>query len=73
MILEFEKHVKKLRQAYIGATLSQRISVTRERIDNPDCGPNRLCNTFNALEAMARAVLLDLKIKNGQPNVFAGC
>ena len=68
MIPEFKDHVKKLRQAYVDATLSQRIAIARQRIDDPDCGPNRLCNTFSALEAMARAVLLELKINNGLPN-----
>ena len=66
MIQEFEDHLTKLRQAYVNATLSQRISVARQRIDNPDCGPNRLCNTFGALEALARAVLMDIKIRKGQ-------
>lgn len=71
MIQEFEDHVKKLRQSYVNATLSQRISVARQRMDNTDCGPNRLCTTFGALEAMARAVLLERMIKNSHPNLKA--
>ena len=71
MIHEYEDHLKRLRQAYVDATLSQRIAIAQQRIDNLECGPNQLCNTLGALEAIARAILLDLKIANGQPQLKA--
>ena len=67
MIQEFEDHVKKLRQFYVDASMSQRIEIARQRTTYPDCGPNILCNTIGALEALARAVLLEIKIRKGQP------
>ena len=66
MIQEYENHLKSLRQTYVDASLSQRISIAQQRIDNPDCGPNQLCNTLSALEAIVRAILLDLIIASGQ-------
>lgn len=71
MIQEYEDHLKKLRQLYIDGTLSQRIAIVRQRVMNPNCGPNQLCNTLGALEAIARAILLDLKINEGQTKVEA--
>ena len=71
MIQEFEDHVKKLRQFYVDASMSQRIEIARQRTTYPDCGPNILCNTIGALEALARAVLLEIKIRKGQPQMEA--
>lgn len=71
MIQEFKDHVEKLRLSYVNATLSQRVSVARQRMDNPDCGPNRLCTTFGALEAMARVVLQELLIQKSLPKLKA--
>lgn len=71
MIQEFEDHVKKLRQSYVDASMSQRIEIARQRTTYPDCGPNVLCNTIGALEALARAVLLEIKISKDQPKMEA--
>lgn len=65
MIKEFDEHLEKLRSSYINATFTQRCSIARQRLDNPDCMPNQLCNNAAALEAVARALAIELLVKKG--------
>lgn len=66
MIKEFDDHLLNLRNSYINATFTQRCAIARQRIEDPECMPNQLCNNSAALEAVARSLAIDLLTKKGQ-------
>ena len=55
-----------LRAVYEGATLSQRYSVAKQRINDPGGEPNRVVTAVAALEGFARAVAVDYRTKVGE-------
>jgi len=56
-----------LRGLYVRATLRQRYSVAKARIDNPDHGPNRVVAAIAALEGFTRAVAVKAELESGTP------
>jgi hypothetical protein len=60
----FETHLRELRRGYVEATLRQRLSVARQRIQNPERDPNRLIAFVSAAEGFARALCLNTRAPN---------
>jgi len=67
MIPDFEMHYKKLRELYLRATTKQRILVAIDRMRYPDAGPNLLITAVSAVEALARAMALEVERRSGRP------
>lgn len=55
----FAQHLEKLRETYARATPQQRLHVALDRVNHPDCGPNRLIQIVSAVEGLARALLVN--------------
>jgi hypothetical protein len=64
-IPDYGKHLKGLRAAYVQATPRQRAKVALDRMKHPDAGPNLLIAIVSAVEALARALALDIEIAKG--------
>jgi hypothetical protein len=47
------------------ATPSQRYRVALDRIDNPDCGPNKLIQLVSAVEGLARTIAINIMVSSG--------
>ena len=55
---EIEKHLVDLRRSYVEALPRQRLSVAKQRINNPHHDPNRLIAYVSAAEGFARSLCL---------------
>lgn len=55
---EIEKHLAQLRRDYVEASPRQRLSVAKQRINNPDHDPNRLIAYVSAAEGFARSLCM---------------
>ena len=64
-MLEDQIPVDELRSLYIKGNLSQRYRIARERLANPDHGPNLLVTAVAALEGFARAIAVKELVANG--------
>lgn len=60
-----ELSAKELREAYKKGSLKQRHSVARQRMENPEHGPNIVVNSFAAFEGYARAVAVKVLVESG--------
>lgn len=52
------RDLEDLREKYIQATPRQRLSVIRQRIENPYANPNVLVTTFSGVEALSRSLAM---------------
>jgi len=55
---EIEKHLAQLRREYVEASPRQRLSIAKQRINNPDHDPNRLIVYVSAVEGFARSLCM---------------
>jgi len=62
----YDKHLEDLRELYIKATPSQRLKVALDRMNFPECGPNKLIQAVSAVEGLSRALLLNAKVTGGE-------
>ena len=56
--VEIERHLAQLRRQYVEASPRQRLSVAKQRINNPDHDPNRLIAYVSAIEGFARSLCM---------------
>jgi hypothetical protein len=61
---EIESHLADLRCLYVEATPRQRLSVAKQRIQNPEHDPNRLIAYVSAVEGFARTLCMHLHAKS---------
>lgn len=61
----FKKKLEQLKFMYSGIIPNQNLKVINDRIDNPNCGPNKLILEVSATEALARIILIKLFIAQG--------
>jgi hypothetical protein len=55
------RDIEELRALYIKGTPQQRYKMALDRIDNPDCLPNRLVGVVCAIEVLVKALLINLR------------
>jgi hypothetical protein len=55
---EIEKHLVDLRRSYVEALPKQRLSIAKQRINNPEHDPNRLIAYVSAVEGFARSLCM---------------
>lgn len=55
---EYEAHLAELRKLYVEATPRQRYGMGRNRIKNPEHGPNVLVACVSAVEGLARSLAM---------------
>lgn len=65
-MIDYRKHIDSLRDAYVKATPSQRYRVALDRIENPDCGPNKLIQLVSAVEGLARTIAINIAVSSGE-------
>ncbi len=54
----YDAHLAELRNLYVEATPRQRYRIGRDRIDNPEHGPNVLVACVSAVEGLARSLAM---------------
>ena len=59
-----EEHLEKLRRLYVEATLRQRLSIARQRLENPHHDANRLVAHVSAVEGFARSLCMHLHARS---------
>ena len=64
-MINLENHLKQLRFIYTNLGIAFRVKVANDRINNPNCGPNKLIIEVSATEGLARAILMNILIKKG--------
>ncbi len=64
MIRKFYYHLIKLRRSYIEASFTQRYHVAKQRVENPACWPNQVCNYVSALEGISRALAIEYLVQD---------
>lgn len=62
---DFEEHLKRLQFMYSGTIIPLRTKVVKDRLNNPNCGPNKLILEVSATEGTARTILIKLLMDNG--------
>lgn len=55
---EYDAHLAELRKLYVEATPRQRYGIGRDRINNPEHGPNVLVACVSAVEGLARSLAM---------------
>lgn len=65
-MIDHRSHIDSLREAYVNATPSQRYRVALDRIDYPDCGPNKLIQLVSAVEGLARTIAIHMAVSSGK-------
>lgn len=60
---EIRTHLSELRRIYIESNPDQRLHVARQRLSNPDHGPNLLITHVSAVEGLARSVAMHLQAR----------
>lgn len=55
---EIEEHLASLRQTYVESLPKQRLSIAKQRINNPEHDPNRLIAFVSAVEGFARSLCM---------------
>jgi len=60
---DFVGELQALRNTYVGATPKQRLNIIRQRVHNPQAGPNQLVTHVSAVEALARTLAMHLHAK----------
>jgi hypothetical protein len=55
---EYEENLERLRRLYVEATPRQRLHIAKQRIQNPDHGPNQLVTAVAAVEGFARSLTM---------------
>lgn len=58
------EELERLRESYVTATPRQRLSVVRQRLDNPRANPNVLVTHVAAVEALARSLVMNSYAKS---------
>lgn len=66
MIKDCERHIEQLRNSYINANRSQRRWVAETRMQNPCLPSNILIIKVSAVEALARAIVIEQKQGKGE-------
>lgn len=64
-MIDFETKLKEMKFMYSGMVPSLRIKVMDDRVENPNCGPNKLILEVSATEGLARTILIKLLIAKG--------
>ena len=54
----YEKELAEIREIYINSTPQQRLHIIRQRLNDPNSGPNRLVTVVSAVEALARTLAM---------------
>lgn len=57
-VAEIESHLASLRRSYVEALPRQRLSVAKQRINNPEHDPNRLIAYVSAIEGFSRSLCM---------------
>jgi hypothetical protein len=65
-MLDYRKHIDDLRALYVKATPSQRYRAACDRIEHPDCGPNKLIQLVSAVEGLARTIAINIAASSGE-------
>jgi hypothetical protein len=56
--VEYDKHLKELRESYRRLLPRQRVKIAKERITNPDAGANEIIIKVSAIEGILRSLLI---------------
>jgi len=64
---DYVAELERIRVAYINSLPRQRLSVIRQRLANPNHGPNTLVTRVSAVEALARSLVMHGSSKAGHP------
>lgn len=65
-IPDYQNQIDGLRAAYVAASPRQRAEIARQRMADPALAVNRLITRVSAVEALARSLALDAKVKAGE-------
>lgn len=65
-MIDYRRHIDSLRDAYVKATPNQRYRVALDRIEYPDCGPNKLIQLVSAVEGLARTIAIYMAVSSGE-------
>lgn len=66
--MEYDKHLKELREIYYRSYPKQRLGVAMQRIQNPEHGPNLLVMYVSATEGLLRSLVIWAETTNGRPS-----
>jgi hypothetical protein len=64
----YDEHLKELRRSYYEAYPGQRWHVAKQRIENPDGGPNLLIAYVSAIEGVLRSLVIWGETPSGRPS-----
>lgn len=66
--MDYEAHLKGLRESYYRSYPRQRLGVARQRIENPSHGPNLLVTYVSAIEGLLRSLVVWGETIGERPN-----
>ena len=66
--MDYEKHLEELRRLYYQASPGQRLHVGRQRIQNPEHGPNLVVTYVSVIEGFLRSLVIWEETTSGRPS-----
>lgn len=66
---DYEDHLKKLRELYVRSSPRQRIGIAKQRISNPNHGPNLLVTYVSAIEGILRSLVVWNETVSRRPKI----
>ena len=66
--MDYRNHLKELRKLYYRSNPEQRIHVARQRLDNPEHGPNLIVTYASAIEGILRSLVVWKDTTTNQPS-----
>ena len=69
MSIDYEKHLRKLREQYVRSYPGQRLNIAKQRISNPSHGPNLIVTYVSAIEGILRSLVVWNETDSGRPGI----
>lgn len=66
--MDYETHLKELREIYYRSYPAQRLKIAKESIENPEHGPNLLVTHVSAIEGILRSLVVWLETTDTRPS-----
>lgn len=66
--MDYEAHLKQLREQYYRSYPKQRVHIAKQRIDNPSHGPNLLVTYVSSLEGLLRSLVIWYETTSDRPS-----
>jgi hypothetical protein len=66
--MDYENHLKELRASYYRSYPRQRVNIVKQRIENPEHGPNLLVTYVSGIEGLLRSLVVWGETNSGRPS-----